>query len=390
MDMKDLYKSKVALSDLSFNDCLRNLRELEKSIDTSKLQPLRIAVLRSYTFEAIEPVLRLGLFWEGYDPHFFFGDYNSYAQEILDPSSTFYKFDPHIVLVMVRIEELLPDFIDNFGSRPYAEWEDVIQKVVNSIGNLAGVIAERIAAQAVFQNINYPESPYWGIYDMQIPEGQTFLINRFNHLLSEEFKKRKSSFIWDFNSFIKRHGYNNIYDPKMWYVSKNPFKQSAYPFIAADILKYCLSALGQIKKCIVLDLDNTLWGGIAGEDGIDGIQLGQTYPGNCFRDFQKELLKLYERGILLAINSKNNEDDALRIIDDHPDMILRRRHFAAMRINWRDKAANLRDLARELNIGIDSMIVVDDNPVECELIRQAYPECDVVLLPDKPYLLPAV
>ena len=101
-------------------------------------------------------------------------------------------------------------------------------------------------------------------------------------------------------------------------------------------------------------------------------------------------MRLYDRGILLAVNSKNNEADALRIIDEHPDMVLRRRHFAATRINWQDKAQNLRELARELNIGLDSMIFVDDNPVECELVRRECPECDVVQLPSKPYLLPAI
>jgi FkbH-like protein len=127
-----------------------------------------------------------------------------------------------------------------------------------------------------------------------------------------------------------------------------------------------------------------------GEDGLDGIKLGHTYPGNCYRDFQQALLALSNRGILLALNSKNNEADALRVIDEHPDMVLRRHHFAATRINWQDKAQNLRELARELNIGLDSLVFVDDNPVECELVRREIPECAVVQLPDKPYLLPAV
>jgi FkbH-like protein len=209
-------------------------------------------------------------------------------------------------------------------------------------------------------------------------------------VLAAELADRKGAFIWDYDRFVRAFGYDNLSDPKMWYFSSNPYRQSAYPPIVDDLMRYLRSALGRMKKCVVLDLDNTLWGGIAGEDGMEGVALGHTYPGNCFRDFQKELLKLYHRGILLAINSKNNEADALRIIEDHPDMILRRRHFAAIRINWADKGTNLRELARELNIGLDSFIFVDDNPAECELVRRECPECDVVVLPRKPYLLPRV
>ncbi|OFV93313.1 MAG: hypothetical protein A3H95_05880 [Acidobacteria bacterium RIFCSPLOWO2_02_FULL_64_15] len=371
----------------AFNDYLRHLKSVE---DASVGKPLRVAVLRSYTVEPIEPVLKLRLLLDGFRPSFWFGGYNQYVQETLNLESALYQFRPDLVLLLVRIQEVMPDFIDEFASRPPAEWEARVKSVAGDLANLVERLGKALPAQIVVQNMTLPGRGYFGIFDPQHPEGQSYLVQTFNQTLAAALGKLQSAFIWDFDAFVRAKGYENLYDPKMWYVSRNPFKQSAYPALVNDLVPYLRSALGQIKKCIVLDLDNTLWGGIAGEDGIDGIQLGQTYPGNCFRDFQKELLKLYERGILLAINSKNNEEDALRIIDDHPDMILRRRHFAAMRINWRDKAANLRDLARELNIGIDSMIVVDDNPVECELIRQAYPECDVVLLPDKPYLLPAV
>ena len=158
-----------------------------------------------------------------------------------------------------------------------------------------------------------------------------------------------------------------------------------------DMMDYLLSVLGRMKKCIVLDLDNTLWGGIVGEDGFDGIKLGHEYPGNCYMDFQKGLLRLYNRGIILAINSKNNEEDALEIIDNHPYMALRKKHFAAMRINWQDKVSNLKSLAQDLNIGTESMIFIDDNPVECELLQQFVPECEVICLPvKKPYLIPDV
>jgi FkbH-like protein len=128
-------------------------------------------------------------------------------------------------------------------------------------------------------------------------------------------------------------------------------------------------------------LDNTLWGGVIGEDGMEGIKLGAEYPGADFQALQRAMLDLYHRGIILAVNSKNNEADAMAAIGAHPGMILRPRHFAALRINWQDKAQNLREIAAELNIGLDAIAFLDDNPVECSRVRQELPEVTVIELP---------
>src|SRR3989338_8722320 len=125
-----------------------------------------------------------------------------------------------------------------------------------------------------------------------------------------------------------------------------------------------------MKKCIVLDLDNTLWGGIVGEDGLDGIKLSLSAPGSSFIAFQQALLNLYDRGVILAINSRNNFEDAIRVIRSHPNMVLRERHFAAWRINWHDKSQNILELAQELKIGLDSMIFLDDDPINRAMVRE--------------------
>ncbi len=136
-----------------------------------------------------------------------------------------------------------------------------------------------------------------------------------------------------------------------------------------------------MKKCLVLDLDNTLWGGVIGEDGIDNIALALTPPGNSFVAFQQAISDHYDRGVILAINSRNNPEDALQVIRTHPNMILKEHHFAAMRINWNDKAQNLRELAQELNIGLDSMVFLDDDQTNRELVRALVPEVEVPDLP---------
>lgn len=136
-----------------------------------------------------------------------------------------------------------------------------------------------------------------------------------------------------------------------------------------------------MKKCLILDLDNTLWGGVVGEDGIDGIELSLSAPGNSFMAFQQAILDHYDRGVILAINSRNNPEDAMDVIRNHPNMILKEHHFAALRMNWNDKAENIRDLAKELNIGLDSMVFLDDDPTNRALVRSLVPEVTVPELP---------
>lgn len=388
--MREILSLKAELPSLGFTDYFRHLKYFEENPDHLRLRPLRIAVLRSYTVETIEPILKLRLYIDGYKPEFRFGNYNMYAQEILDTTGELYRFRPDIVLFLVRVEELLPEMNRAFGERTFSDWENIVGNSVRQITSLVEILERNLPAQIIVQNMSPMGRPYWGIHDAQQPEGETHLINRFNQLLAKELKDRKSVFLWDFDGFLKILGRETAYDPKMWYLAKNPFRQSAYIKIIDDLYRYIASIIGNLKKCIVLDLDNTLWGGIAGEDGMEGVALGFQYPGNCYRDFQEGLLRLHNRGILLAVNSKNNEADALEIIDKHPYMVLRRKHFSAMRINWNDKVSNLKELQEELNIGLESMIFIDDNPAECEMVRRHLPECDVVCLPGKAYLIPDV
>ena len=385
MDTNVVRSVRERVDELGFNDYLKHAQEVEAASPEGK--PLRVAILRSYTLEQIEPVLRLRLLLDGYRPEFWIGGFDQYHQEVLDPSSGLHAFRPDLVLILVRLEEVLPDFCEAFPTRTADEWREQLAHRAKELVEIAGHAATELSAQVILQNMSPPWDGYLGIFDAQQAAGQAQLVHEMNRHLTS-VGDVPGAFLWDFDAFVRQHGHRALFDPKMWYVSKNPFKQAVYPLLGADLMRYVRSALGLIKKCVVLDLDNTLWGGIAGEDGIEGIKLGRTYPGNCYRDFQKELLRLYQRGILLAINSKNNEADALKIIESHPDMVLRPKHFAATRINWRDKASNMRELARELNIGIDSFVFVDDNPAECELIRQECPEVDVVMVPEKPYLIP--
>ncbi len=381
---------RAKLSQLKTNDYGRYLNVIEEKNNLKKMPLLKIVCLRSFTVEPLEPFLKLRLILEGFNPEFFYGNYNQFAQEVFNDSSFLYEIKPDIILFFSRLEDLLPDFNLNFNSKSSSQWKKALELSAKQFGAYAKHLRKQLDSQLVFQNMSFISFPYWGVYDAQQNQNQAHLVHEFNQILAKEMSSVSNAFIWDYNHFLLRKGHDCVYDPKMWYLAKNPFKYSAYPEIVSDLCRYIISALGKVKKCIILDLDNTLWGGIVGEDGFSGIILGEDYPGSCFRELQMELLKLYHRGILLAINSKNNENDAFEVIDKHPGMILKRNHFAAYRINWKDKATNLLELAEELNIGIDSMIFIDDNSRECELVRQKFPECTVIELPKAVYKFPKI
>ena len=207
-----------------------------------------------------------------------------------------------------------------------------------------------------------------------------------NHKLNNICSDENSIYVYDINGFVSKHGEENVFDFQQYFFGDVKISLSYIPVLANELLGYIKPTLGLNKKCIVLDLDNTLWGGIVGEDGFNKIKLGPQPPGNAYVEFQKYLLALHERGIILAVNSKNNLEDAIQVIKEHPNMILREKHFACLKINWNDKVTNLKNIAQELNIGLDSMVFLDDDQVNRDFVRETLPEVLTVELPKDPSL----
>ena len=362
-----------------------------KKESVSSLKKIKVAILRSYSTEMLEPVLAVHLTLFGYDLELFFGDYNQYAQEILDGDSLLYQFSPDIIMMLVRHEELLPEFNSNFANFNGEEWIKKIDETIKNYQHLIQMLSQQSKGSSILvQNFALMNRPFLGVFDAQRLLNQSFFINKLNQMLSSVAESHPNVRIWAFDQLIAEYGWSNLYDPKLDYYAHNPFKPNSYAVIGRHIMQCIGSILGKQKKCIVLDLDNTLWGGVVGEAGLSGIKLDHEYPGNCYVAFQKQLLKMTYRGIILAVNSKNNLEDVNEVFLHHPHMILRKNHIVAERVNWINKVTNLREIARELNIGLDSLIFIDDNPAECELVRAELPEVNVILLPNKPYLIPQV
>ena len=189
---------------------------------------------------------------------------------------------------------------------------------------------------------------------------------------------------------LQRHaGIVHTLDHRKWYLYRQPFTEAFWSDIGAALGRLVAQQRIAAKKCLVLDCDNTLWGGIVGEDGPGGIHIGDDFPGSAFRDFQHYLLTLRAQGVMLAVCSKNNEADAWEVFDGHDRMVLKREHLAAHRVNWQDKPSNLVEIAKELNIGLDSMVFVDDSLMEVNHVREALPMVTTVLVPSEVAALPA-
>jgi FkbH-like protein len=231
------------------------------------------------------------------------------------------------------------------------------------------------------------ESRGYGMLDFREHLGVRSLLSRMNQRLAERLGMHPGVFLLDSNPWLSTNG---AYDPKMWYLAKVPYSKDVFKAAVKDVKAALRGVKGLAKKIVICDLDDTLWGGIVGEVGWENLRLGGHDPiGEALADFQKQLKALTRRGVILAIVSKNTESIALEAIENHPEMVLRKEDFAGWKINWTDKAQNIADLMKELNLGINSAVFLDDNPVERARVAEALPEVLVVDMPTDKLLYPA-
>lgn len=332
------------------------------------LRRCRWAVVRSFTVEPLLPLLRAGAYAAGIALDTHVGEFNAWAQEMLDPESALYKFQPDVVVLAVLARELALE---------------------NALERLSGAIAafrRHSNAALIVHTLEQPVVPAAGVLDAQLANGEAETIRAINRGLGELAAQHRGVYLLDYDALAARHGRERWGDERKWLTARLPIASANLPHLAAEWLRFLHPLTGKSAKCVAVDLDNTLWGGVVGEDGMHGIKLGQEYPGAAFQQVQRALRDLAKRGILLAICSKNNPADAMEALSGHSGMILQPRDFATMRINWNPKAQSLREIAEELNIGLDSMAFLDDNPVERQHVREQAPEAIVLELPQDPML----
>ena len=359
------------------------LDELRKVLpEAPAARQLRIALVGNATLDHLASYISVECYRAGLRPTLYLAGFDQVRQEILDPSSGLYAFGPDVLVCAIHASRLFPRLHDDPSELSVEQRRAEGDTGLASLQGLMDTFTQRSSALVLLHNMVTPQHPALGILDWRDELGQAELFGELNRRIAELVRTRyQTVYVVDEDRVQAKAGKTTATDARVWLTARVAWSDSMHLALAREYLRYLKPLRGLGRKCIVVDLDNTLWGGVVGEDGMDGLQLGADAPGNAFSAFQRELERLWRRGILLAVCSKNNLEDAWPVIEHHPAMVLKPAHFAARRINWNSKAANLREIAVELNIGLDSLVLLDDNPVERAAVRAELPE---VLVPELP------
>ncbi len=363
---------------------------IEKRIGKLAMAPdQRIALLSNFTIDTLKPQVIAALARAGLVGECYVAPYGQYFQEILTPDSGLSEFDPDIVVLTLTLQELAPELFYGYAAMTVSDREGRMAELVDHVGQWLDEASQRIRGIFLVSNFVPPPFPQLGIADNREAKTEIGFYQELNESLRLRVLQHQRSFLLDAFQVCLRVGWRTSYDPKFYYLARIPWAGDFIPALSDEIARFSLAAMGRCKKCLVCDLDNTLWGGILGEDGVSGIKVGAGDPvSEIFRDFQFRLKALKQRGIILAACSKNNLDDVIEVFTSRPEMPLRLEDFAAYRINWEPKHQNLIEIAEELNIGLDSIVFIDDNPVEVGLVAEMLPEVTSLLLPESKETIP--
>lgn len=348
----------------------------------SGLEPLRLALLATSTADHLAKILPLYAALSGLSLELFVGGFDTIHQAVLDPSSELYSFDPDVIWLFTSHRDV---HLSVPPGSPVAEVQAAVSEAVEATASLWTAIQNNSSATIIQNNADLPETQVYGNFEAGTSWGRRNLLTRYNLALAEGVIG--GTVIFDLDQAAATFGRSRWFDHAMWNHSKHAFSLDAVGLVAFRASRLIAGIRGKAKKCLVLDLDNTLWGGIIGDDGVGGIRLGQgSADGEAFLNFQAYVVDLQRRGIVLAVCSKNDEDIARSPFREHPDMVLSLDDVAVFSANWDNKADNIRAIAETLELGLESLVFFDDNPAERALVREALPMVTVPEAPEDPSL----
>lgn len=363
------------MTDITF----QQLKKLSRQ-DSALLPQYKLAVMGDCATQHLATAIRGYGIRTGLGITVFDADYNQIDAQVMDLGSELYAFAPNAVVIQMCTEKLYEAFCAAPLHCRAAFAEDIYARIRR--------IWEQINAntRTTILQCNFPlmDDGCFGQYGSKTPDSFLFQQRKLNFLLMQGCQEYKNGYLIDLDAIQAAFGRERFSDPKLYYIAKMPISLEALPTVAKNVVDLVQALRGSVKKCVVLDLDNTLWGGVIGDDGLGGIQIGELGTGHAFSDFQAWLKELKNRGILLAVCSKNNEETAKEPFLKHPEMVLRLEDFSMFVANWEDKAGNIRTIQKTLNIGMDSLVFLDDNPFERNLVRSMIPEITVPELPEDP------
>jgi FkbH-like protein len=351
---------------------------------------LRTYVVRSVTVEPILSFLAAEAVLSNYVLDLQVGGYGSYADELLNSQSALADFKPDLILILLDLEEIagrLPDLCaDGIGAKA----EEEIEECAGRMAQLLRSFRSGNSARILLQGLVVPDLTSLGdVGDANLSHSLPSAVLQLNRKLAAICRTVSDCVFFDVDHLAARYGRARWRDARMFLASRLPVSAGSFGAYSRGLVRAFSAMFRAPRKVLCTDLDNTLWGGVLGEDGPEGIATGSAFPGNCYLDYQMYLKQLSSRGILLAIVSKNNEADVRDAFHIRSaDLALSLENFVACKIGWNEKSDSIRELAQEMSLGLDSFVFVDDNPVECEAIRQQLPEVAVVEAPiEEPWKL---
>jgi FkbH-like protein len=346
------------------------------------LMPFRLGIVGNATTHFLVPVLTATAARHGLALTCVEAEYGQFMQACLDADSSINRAGCDAVLLALD-HRAFPLAV----APGDAETSDqALQASLEQLDAMRGGIAAGGNAVCIVQSVPQPVETLFGSFDRTLPGAPRRLLDELNRGIVQRLAG-SHDLLLDVAQLAASVGLAEWHSPKLWNMAKLPFHSRFLPLYAEHVCRLLAALRGKAKKCLVLDLDNTLWGGVIGDDGLDGIVVGQgDATGEAHLELQRTALALRRRGIVLAVSSKNTDAIAREPFAKHPEMLLKEEHIAVFQANWSDKATNLRAIAEELNLGLDSLVFVDDNPVERQLVRELVPEVAVPELPDDPAL----
>ena len=359
-----------------------SLIELKKysKKDMSNLQEFRMVLLGDCATQHLAQAIRGYGYVNKLKISLLDTDYDQIIAQVMDLTSELYQYHADATILCMCVEKLYERYCktavelrNQFGK---TEYEKIAQIWETLRRNQSGKILQ----------FNFPEADdrCFGNFGNKMNISFIRQLRELNLLLMDGAAQHKDTYIIDISFLQNLYGRKTLHDEKLYYVAKMPFSMEVLPAIAHEIVTVASVFRSRFAKCIVLDLDNTLWGGVIGDDGLEGIQIGELGLGHAFYSFQLWLKELSRRGIVLAVCSKNDEEKAKEPFLKHPEMVLRLDDIAMFVANWEDKASNIRKIQKTLNLGMDSFVFLDDNPFERNLVKSMIPEITVPELPEDP------
>jgi len=356
-------------------DILRKRQAMKRELlKQTNLVPTRIAILGGSTTTEVKSMLELFLLAQGIEPTFYESGYNRYSEDVEFENPDLWNFKPHIVLIHTTWHNIseFPELLEADG-----EVENRVRREVTRFTSLWEKVHTELGALIIQNNFDLPRLRPLGNLEASESFGRVNFILRLNAELATYARTHSRFLINDIHYLSTQVGHAEWFRSNYWYSFHMAVSPTATVALARNVAAIVKSAYGKSKKCLVLDLDNTLWGGVIGDDGVQNLILGRDHPvGEAFLDFQRYVKGLKRRGVILAVCSKNDAENAKEGFS-HPDSVLKLEDFSAFEANWDPKPENIRAIAAQLNIGLDSIVFVDDNPAERNFVAEQLPEVAV-------------